>query len=136
MNAATRIVNKEDRRRLLDAIHAARSSWRTYGPYLDWLTLRLEEATAVDAKDIPADVVTMDSRVELRDFRTGKAEAMALVYPDAADAVENAVSIFEPAGMALLGSRIGEIVGWNDDSASRTARIEGLSYQPEANRRD
>jgi regulator of nucleoside diphosphate kinase len=132
MNSNTRIVNKEDRRRLQDAIQAARSSWRTYAPYLDWLTLRLEQATAVDAAQVPGDVVTMDSRVELADFRTGRYEAIALVYPDAPKVVDNAVSIFEPAGLALLGGRVGEIVTWQDEGASRTARIARLSYQPEA----
>lgn len=134
MNTNPWIVNKEDRRQLLEVIQTARSSWRTYGPYLDWLAMQLEQATAVDAADVPEDVVTMNSRVELADFRTGRSEPMTLVYPNAIDTVDNAVSIFEPAGMALLGSRAGDIVGWQDDSTSRTARIERLSYQPEAGR--
>ena len=47
----SRIDNKEDRRRLLDAIDAAQSSWLTYGPYLDWLAMQLETAKDVDATD-------------------------------------------------------------------------------------
>jgi regulator of nucleoside diphosphate kinase len=125
-----RIVNKDDRRRLMDAIQVARRSWITYGPYLDWLNGQLEEATAVEASLVPGDVVTMDSRVELADLRTGRSEAVALVYPDQ-EAAAGTVSVFEPEGLALLGSRVGDVVGWSDHGLSHTARVERLVYQPE-----
>lgn len=132
MNPNARIVNADDRRRLQDAIRAARSSWSTYGPYLDWLSMQLEEATVVEAAEVPPDVVTMESQVDLYDLRTGRRDSVSLVYPRDSDRTRNTVSIFEPAGIAMLGRRVGHVVGWNENGLSRTAIVDRLNYQPEA----
>lgn len=126
------VINKQDRFRLRQAIDAARRSWRTYGPYLDWLAGQLEEAHACEPAEVPGDVVTMNSRVEVEDLRTGRTEAFTLVYPDEEEPGGDAVSVFEPTGLALLGSRVGDVLGWVEPNRSRTARVCRLRYQPEA----
>lgn len=125
------IVNRQDRWRLLQRLQAARSSWRTYAPSLDWLRSQLEQAHACEPAEVPQDVVTMNSRVELEDLRTGATRAVTLVYPDAGDS-PGRVSVLEPTGLALLGSRVGDVVGWSEADGSRTARLRRLCYQPEA----
>lgn len=126
------VVNKVDRWRLRQAIDAARGSWRTYGPYLDWLAGQLKEAHAFEPGEVPGDVVTMNSRVELEDLRTGKTKVLTLVYPGEQDSASDAVSVFEPTGLALLGSRVGDVVGWSEPDRARVGRVRGLRYQPEA----
>lgn len=126
------IVNKQDRLRLRQAIGAARQSWRTYGPYLDWLAAQLEEAHACEPAEVPGDVVTMNSRVEIEDLRTGKTDTFMLVYPGEQTSDGEKVSVFEPTGLALLGSRVGDVVGWSEPERSRTARVRRLRYWPEA----
>ena len=126
------VVNKQDRIRLQRAIDSARSSWRTYGPYLDWLRSQLDEAQVCDPSEMPEDVVTMNSRVELKDLRSGRMKQLELVYPGEQTQNAEQVSIFEPTGLALFGSRVGDVVGWNESDRVRTARLEQLCYQPES----
>jgi regulator of nucleoside diphosphate kinase len=132
MVAAKLTMNAQDRRRLREAIESARKSWRTYGPYLDWLRSRLEEADTFEPTEVPQDVVTMNSRVELQDLRTGQTRSLRLVYPDQPQHGGDEVSVFDPPGLALLGSRVGDVLGWSDDEAVHTARVRRLEYQPEA----
>lgn len=132
MKTAKLVVNQQDRRRLSEAIASARQSWRTYGPYLDWLTEQLKQAEAREPADVPGDVVTMNSRVEMEDLRTGQTEALSLVYPDEQPPGGDRVSVFDPPGLALLGSRVGDVLGWTESDGPRTARVRKLSYQPEA----
>src|SRR5688500_9949447 len=116
----------------MEAIGAARGSWRTFGPHLDWLGAQLQEADAFEPAELPADVVSMNSRVDVEDLRSGQGESFTLVYPGEEDTGTGRVSVFEPAGLALLGSRVGDVLAWQDGDCSRTVCVGGLRYQPES----
>jgi regulator of nucleoside diphosphate kinase len=132
MNRLQLVVSKQDRWRLMESIAAARRSWRTFGPHLDWLSAQLQEAHAFEPAELPPDVVSMNSRVEVEDLRSGQGESFTLVYPGDEEAGTDKVSVFQPAGLALLGSRVGDVVAWQDAGRSRTVCVGGLRYQPEA----
>jgi regulator of nucleoside diphosphate kinase len=42
------------------------------------------------------------------------------------------LSVAGPAGIALLGKRVGQIIRWNVGAKPRRCRIEQVLYQPEA----
>ncbi len=127
------VINKNDRKRLQQVVDSARRSWSTYGPYLDWLNEQLEQAHACESSEVPGDLVTMNSQVELKDLRSGTTRTATLVYPGADDCGDgDSVSVFEPTGLALLGSRVGDVLGWSDPDRSHTAHVAKLRYQPEA----
>ncbi|HCO24501.1 MAG TPA: transcription elongation factor GreAB, partial [Gimesia maris] len=56
----------------------------------------------------PADIVTMNSTVRLRDLETDELETYTLVYPQDANIKEGKLSILTPIGTAILGYRIGD----------------------------
>ncbi len=93
----------------------------------------LDKATVVDAKEIPADVVTMNSEVKFRDMETREEFVYRLVYPSFANAEKKRISILAPIGMALLGYRVGDVVEWRVPAGVRKLKIEEVIYQPEAN---
>jgi regulator of nucleoside diphosphate kinase len=141
------IVTQQDRGRLREAIQSARRSWSTYGPYLDWLQSQLNEAQVVASDEVPRDVVTMNSRVDIEDLRTGEALPLTLVYPDHEEATNSdagldsnagpelqrrTASIFDPTGLALLGRRVGDMLSWQEAEGARTARVADVPYQPES----
>lgn len=141
MNSTNRIVNRQDRTRLLSAIETARRSWRTYGPHLDWFANQLDAAHACEPAEIPADVVTMNSRVEVQDLRTDTTRTFRLVYPDDhggddhtadRDKGEDTISVFDPRGLALFGRRVGDVLGWNVPDRASAVRVGRLRYQPES----
>jgi regulator of nucleoside diphosphate kinase len=97
---------------------------------LDELLLR---AVIVDAHDIPANVVTMNSRATLADEDSGEQMTWTVVYPPNADFGSGRLNVFSPAGLALLGAKRGERIRFTPPSgAEKTLKIEQILFQPEA----
>ena len=63
----------------------------------------LERCRVVEPGRVPDAVVTMHSKVVVRDLKSGEAETYTLVFPDDADINEGRLSVLAPLGTALLG---------------------------------
>ena len=92
----------------------------------------IKRATIVEPNDIPADVVTLHSSVELTDLDNGGQRTVMVVMPDKANLEEKRVSVLAPVGMALLGYASGDEVQWETPGGVRRFRIGKVLYQPEA----
>ncbi len=92
----------------------------------------LERARLVDSHEVPADIVTMNSEVLLRDADTGEEITLRLVFPDDADASANRISVLAPVGTAIIGFRVGDTVEWEVPAGMRKLVIKKIFYQPEA----
>jgi regulator of nucleoside diphosphate kinase len=99
---------------------------------IEELEAELNRAIIVDADKIPPDVVTMNSKVYLRDMDTGKDEFYQLVYPEDADIEQNKISILAPIGTAILGYKVGDVIEWKVPAGLRRLKIKKILYQPEA----
>lgn len=125
------IVTVADRQRLGTLLADATRLGLVEAQHLDELTAELERAIAVDPHEVPADVITMNSKVRLRDLDSDEVEEFTLVYPRDADALENRVSILAPLGIALIGYRTGETIEWPVPSGTLRMLVEEVVYQPE-----
>ncbi len=97
------------------------------------LAEELDRAKVVDAKDIPKDVVTMNSKVTFMDLETDQESNVTLVFPPDANADERKVSVLAPIGSALIGLRIGQEIEWPMPNGKvRRVRVTGVEYQPES----
>ncbi|NBA94361.1 nucleoside diphosphate kinase regulator [Pseudomonas sp. R5(2019)] len=97
------------------------------------LQAELDRAENVVGHDeVPAGVVTMNSRVHCREESSGKDYHLTLVYPKDAGP-EGTVSILAPIGCALLGLQVGEQIDW-PAPGGKTLKLVLLEveYQPEA----
>jgi regulator of nucleoside diphosphate kinase len=72
----------------------------------------LARAIVVSDEAVPADVVTMGSRVAYTDESTGVTREITLVYPHEADGARGKVSVLAPVGTALLGLSAGQPIDW------------------------
>ena len=103
-------------------------------PVAQALAERLDNADVAAPEDIPADLVSMHSRVRFRDLKADVVLEKELVYPhnlnkDATDQL----SVLAPLGAALLGARVGEEVHWQLPSGKDAAlKVEAILHQPEA----
>ncbi|WP_433860962.1 nucleoside diphosphate kinase regulator [Pseudomonas thivervalensis] len=98
------------------------------------LQTELDRAENVVGHDeVPADVVTMNSRVHCREESSGKDYHLTLVYPQDAKADEGRISILAPVGSALLGLKVGQHIDW-PAPGGKTLKLTllGVEYQPEA----
>jgi regulator of nucleoside diphosphate kinase len=128
------LVTHIDRRRLRSLARRLRSSGRARTDHVAALADRLRRAAVVSPEAIPRTVVTLDSRVALRDLDSLKRVVCTLTDPHDRTPVGDRVSVAGPAGAALLGKRVGQIVRWNLGAKPRRFRIERILYQPEADR--
>jgi regulator of nucleoside diphosphate kinase len=99
---------------------------------LEALTEELAHAEVVSSEEIPPDVVTMNSKVVLRDVDTSEKMTFTLVFPEDADVDTGSISILAPVGTAILGYRKGDVIEWPVPSGMRRITIEKILYQPEA----
>ena len=99
----------------------------------DPLDQALETATLVAPTTIPADVVTMHSRVVLRDLETSRRYRLTLCYPDDAEPAAGFVSVLAPLGASMIGLRVGADARWaRPDGGQGAARLEAILFQPES----
>ena len=97
-------------------------------------TLRegLERCRVVEPGSVPRGVVTMHSRVAIRDLKADAPETYTLVFPEDADINARKLSVLAPLGTALLGARTGEVVEFAAPGGVRRLKVEKILYQPEA----
>ncbi len=100
--------------------------------YLKDLEEELSRASVVESREIPPDVITMNSKVRLRDRDTGEDMTLSLVFPQDADIEEGKISILAPVGTGMLGYRVGDILEWKVPAGLRKLEILEILYQPEA----
>lgn len=102
-------------------------------PGVQALQAELDRAEQVVGHDeVPAGLVTMNSRVHCREEGSGKDYHLKLVYPQDAG-VEGTVSVLAPIGSALLGLQVGQHIDW-PAPGGKTLKLTLLAveYQPEA----
>lgn len=100
-------------------------------PYLERLKKELDQATIIESKKVPGDVVTMNSIVRVRDMDTGEEQAFILAFPGKTGVKVKTVSILAPMGIALIGYREGDILEWDLPSGTVRVQIMEIIYQPE-----
>jgi regulator of nucleoside diphosphate kinase len=130
--ATTIYITELDYNRLSGLIDRTRERNGADREYLNKLETELDRAEIVDPKDIPADVVTMRSKVRLKDLVSGENNTYSLVFPIEADFAEGKISVLAPIGTAILGYRQGDTIEWPVPSGLRKLKVEEVLYQPES----
>lgn len=87
----------------------------------------LKNAEIVD--ELPADVVCLNSKVEIREVITGQKFVFQLVLPTEANMRKNKISVFAPIGIALLGYRTGAKVQWEMPNGLKTFEILEVKHK-------
>lgn len=104
-----------------------------YTPAAEALEEELSRALVVGHEEVPAGVVTMNSRVHCRDDASGKDYHLTLVYPKDVGAGEGRVSVLAPVGSALLGLSVGQQIDWPGPGGKPLKLVLlAVEYQPEA----
>ncbi|AYH42607.1 nucleoside diphosphate kinase regulator [Azoarcus sp. DN11] len=103
---------------------------------LDALRDELARADVREPRDMPTNVITMNSRARFRELSGGQEHELTLVYPGDATPDAGKVSVFTPAGSALLGLSVGQAIEWvNADRRPIKLEVLAVTWQPEASGR-
>lgn len=99
----------------------------------DALQAELDRADVLEPKEMPSNVVTMNSTVRFTMLELNKTSTLTLVYPKDMDASTDKVSIFAPVGIALLGLAIGDELKMPSATGQQvTVRVDAIEFQPES----
>jgi regulator of nucleoside diphosphate kinase len=132
MKTEDTLITEADRRRLESLIVRLKASGRVRRRHLAALDRRLRRSQVIKPAEIPRNVVTLNSRITLKDLDSRNRLHCILVEPHNIAFFGDKISVAAPAGIALLGKRVGQIVCWPLGARLRRFRIEQVPYQPEA----
>jgi regulator of nucleoside diphosphate kinase len=121
-----------DKERLQKLINEAKEFNPGSKEYLRDLESELSRARVVASEKIPHNVITMNSKVVLKDIESAEKMIFTLVYPSEANLSENKISILAPVGTAILGYREGDVIEWKVPDGLVRLEVEKILYQPEA----
>lgn len=125
MNHSPIYITRDDNSKL--RLLLARALYSNANAALRKLRDELDRAAIIDLEEIPAGVVTMDSRVKFEDLATSETEEYTLTLPDRANVDEKRLSILAPIGTALIGCREGDIVKWRTPGGVRELKIRSVT---------
>lgn len=96
------------------------------------LEAELARAEVVEPRDVPPNVVSMNSTVKFQVESSSEVFSLTLVYPKDMDSSGSKISILAPVGSALLGLSQGDQIEWpKPGGGTLRVRIEEIVYQPE-----
>ncbi len=129
---ATIYITDNDMKRLKTFIMDAIEKNPPARKELEHLEDELNRAEICEQKDIPKDVITMNSKVHLRDLNSNEDLFYTLVYPAHANVELGRISILAPIGTAMIGYRVGDTIEWPVPGGVRRLEVKDVLYQPEA----
>ena len=92
-----------------------------------------ESAHLVPSQEIPADVITMYSEMEIVDLNSHRRQKLTLCYPKDAEPSLGFISVLSPVGSSLLGLHVGSVACWRTPNGDEcAAEVAALLFQPEA----
>lgn len=93
----------------------------------------LGSAEVLRSREVPADIVTMYSRVELVDVATRRQQKLTVCYPGDSEPSAGFVSVLSPVGSGLLGLKVGAVARWQMPGGQEgSAEVVAIEFQPEA----
>ena len=87
------------------------------------LKLELKNAQQVTRVNLPEDVVSVGSRVTIKDLDTEEEEVYLFVAPDKKKQKNNTRCILTEMGLALVGYKEGDLINWPFKDADRQMEI-------------
>lgn len=89
----------------------------------------LDRAEVRGPENVPPDVVNIGSEVTFEGCATGRRHTVRLLFPGEADIAARRISVLTPIGVALIGLREGQQIGWETHNGE-TRRLRVLSVSP------
>lgn len=117
------IISERDAARLRQLIAACAPA---NTEHIERLKAELDRARIVPGPELPANVIAMNSTVELEDLEDGEILAYTLVFPENADVAAGKISILAPLGMAMLGFKTGDEFEWPVPAGTLRVRVRRL----------
>ena len=87
------------------------------------LLAQLKSAKQVTRKELPEDVVNIDTRATVKYLDNNKEEVFTFVAPDKAKRRNNTESIMSTMGLALVGYQAGDKLTWSFEEGEKEIEL-------------
>jgi len=124
---------KTDYERIINFLHFMKNRKSSNLRQIAQFESDLAFAVVTSPEKIPSNVVTLNTKVRIKDIAAGRQFVYTIVLPKDADIKEGRISILAPLGMALIGHKVGNIVEYSTQNKNFDYLIEEILYQPESN---
>lgn len=119
--------------RTLTELDAARLNKLSVNQLPSGLADLLDIAEVLPSREVPANIVTMYSQIEIEDPATQQVQKITLCYPGDAEPTAGFISVLSPVGIGLLGVKAGTLARWQmPNGAEGAAHVVAILFQPEA----
>lgn len=125
------LITINDYKRLTGLIRFASLTMKAPG-IVKVLTEKFKSAKLLAQHRISSAVVTMNTRVLVKEVGRNRQAAITVTYPQDADSREGKVSVLSSIGLALLGRQVGDKVSWETPAGMGDFAITKIVYQPES----
>lgn len=95
------------------------------------LYLIIKRARIIPWDMVPSNLITMNSRLLIKDLNTRKTRIIRLSYEENSENIEQ-ISIYNPLALACLGRREKSILACSEDNRNTLFRVEKILFQSEA----
>ncbi len=124
-------VTEKDYKKLKELLLTTEANYRDRKDLIS-LEAELQKAKIVDSKEVPENIVTMNTRLIFCDLENNNRTEATLVFPSEASIENGKLSVLSPIGTGLLGYAKGDTIEWTVPGGIRRIQIEDILYQPEA----
>lgn len=125
------VISASDEKKLRALIRSAERSGSEEKQVIEKLEATLRGAVILRSPRIPDDIVTINSCVCLLDKDSGEEEEVWLRFTCEKEPSPHSCPVMSELGVALLGSRSGDVIEWAVASGKRRRKIKEIVYQPE-----
>lgn len=132
MNKQAVYVTEHDLKHLSALVDEAHWQPQRQQADIERLEAELKRRTRLPSDEVPPDVITLNSRVQLLELDTGETYSCTLVLPHDADISQLNISVLSPVGLAMLGHRVGDVFDGPAPAGVRRLEVTAIWYQPEA----
>lgn len=116
-------LTREDYQLLIDILNGGWGKGSFDMKLAEDLRAELKKAKVLEEKEVPADVVRINSKVRIKADDRDEIMELFLVTPDRANLKEKRVSVLAPIGTALIGFKKGQQIKWKVPSGTRLFTI-------------
>ena len=127
----TTVIADADLTRLELMMRSLRTVGEPFRGQVNELREHVRRSRLVPAKEVEPEVVTMNSRVRVRDVESGRVETFTLAYHGEAGLFGDRLTVLSPLGIRALGARVGDVLEWDVPHGVRRLVVERIVYQPE-----
>ena len=125
------LITVNDYQRLTGLIGFAGLRVKTPGA-VNRLIEKFKSAEMLAQDRISETVITMNSRVLVKEIGQDRQAEITVTYPYDEDAREGRISVLSSIGLALLGRQVGDKVSWRTPTGIGHFEIIKIIYQPES----